>query len=74
MVRWSQVSLAAGYLVELRPVSGGVPGGATVTLSLIIGWTIGYPNDELLDQNAGNISDAGDQYINIIQRVVKKPL
>eukprot|EP00913_Durusdinium_trenchii_P002564 g2373.t1 len=26
MVRWSQVSLAAGYLVELRPVSGGVPG------------------------------------------------
>ena len=27
MVRWSQVSLAAGYLVELRPVAGGVPGG-----------------------------------------------
>lgn len=27
MVRWSQVSLAAGYLVELRPVNGGVPGG-----------------------------------------------
>lgn len=26
MVRWSQVSLAAGYLVELRPVNGGVPG------------------------------------------------
>ena len=29
MVRWSQVSLAAGYLVELRPVNGGVPGGHT---------------------------------------------
>ncbi len=27
MVRWSQVSLAAGYLVELRPVVHGVPGG-----------------------------------------------
>jgi len=26
MVRWSQVSLAAGYLVELRPVVHGVPG------------------------------------------------
>lgn len=28
MVRWSQVSLAAGYLVELRPVVHGVPGGS----------------------------------------------
>ena len=28
MVRWSQVSLAAGYLVELRPVISGVPGGS----------------------------------------------
>lgn len=35
MVRWSQVSLAAGYLVELRPVISGVPGGDGLPFSML---------------------------------------